>query len=215
MSAPALLDIYSLNKSYGGRPVVRDLSLQLAPGDIVVLRGPNGAGKTTVLRCIVGAEEPDTGEIAFDGSTLDERLPAMRARIASVLDDMGWFPDVTAWEHLDLLARAHGAADPEDLVDDALDTLEISHIADQVPATLSSGQRRRLALASTLVRPFDLLLLDEPEQRLDVAGRDWLGGHLRSIASRGGGVLMASHDDDLIAACRARVVTMQAPWDNA
>jgi ABC-2 type transport system ATP-binding protein len=210
-SVRPLLQVRGLNKGYGGRPVVVDLTFTVRPGEVVALRGPNGAGKTTILRCLVGADDVDSGELIFDGQPMDERSPDVRRRVASVLDDMGWFPDVTAVEHLDLLARAHGVPwrdDELDPVDSALRALRIEHVADQVPATLSSGQRRRLALATTLVRPFDLLLLDEPEQRLDVLGRAWLAEHLRAVTARGGAVLLASHDDDLLAGTKARVVSV-------
>ena len=89
---------------------------------------------------------------------------------------------------------------------DALDALEIAHIGDRMPGTLSSGQTQRVRLAQALVRPWDLLLLDEPEQRLDVDGRAWLGRFLRECADDGGGILMASHDATLLDASGARTV---------
>ncbi len=208
MSHP-LLSIVGLTKSYGGRQVVVGLDADVAVGEVVALCGPNGAGKTTILRCVLGLDEADAGGVIFDGSPYDERDPAIRARIAAVLDDMGWFPDLTAFEHLDVLARAHGDPDPEAVVDGALHALKIAHIADQVPLTLSSGQRRRLTLAMALVRPYELLVLDEPEQRLDVSGRAWLATYLRGVADGGAAVLMASHDDELIASVRARVVPVR------
>ncbi len=203
---PPLLSVTGLCKSYGGRPVVTDLAVRVARGEIVALRGPNGSGKTTILRCVLGLEDADDGLVEFDGASYDERDPALRARVAAVLDDMGWFPDLTSREHLDVLARAHGDPDPTTLVESALEALRISHIADQVPLTLSSGQRRRLALAMVLVRPYELLVLDEPEQRLDVAGRAWLAAYLPGAAANGAAVLMATHDDDLSGAIGARVI---------
>ncbi len=203
---PPLLSVAGLGKSYGGRTVVTGLDVTVSPGEVVALRGPNGAGKTTVLRCVLGLDVADAGTVTLGADPLDERDPGVRARLAAVLDDMGWFPDLTAFEHLDVLARAHGDPDPQANVETAMDALGIASIADQVPTTLSSGQRRRLALAMVLVRPFELLILDEPEQRLDVAGRSWLATYLRAVADQGGAVLMASHDDALIAAVRARVV---------
>lgn len=204
------LVVQGLDKRFGGRSVLRGVDLTVAAGEIVALVGPNGAGKTTLLRAILGTDPPTAGTILLDGRPLDERDPRVRRAVASVLDDMGWFPDITSAEHLDLLARAFGNRDPEDEVDQALATLGITGVADQVPATLSSGQRRRLALATTLVRPFSLLVLDEPEQRLDVQGRRWLSDHLLDVSARGACVLMACHDEDLRASVGARVVHLEA-----
>lgn len=210
LHGPPCLSVSGLTKAYAGRPVVSDLSFDVARGSICALVGPNGVGKTTTLRCILGADEADAGTVSFHGRPLDERDPATRARIAAVLDDMGWFPDLTSSEHLDLLARAHGDDDPYDRVDAALTALGLASVADQVPISLSSGQRRRLALATTMVRHFDLLVLDEPEQRLDTQGRAWLSTYLQAARTNGAAVLIASHDPELLAATGAQVVHLRA-----
>lgn len=210
-SVASRLVVEGIFKTYGGRRILHDVSFDAAPGEIVAVVGPNGAGKTTLLRCLVGTETPDAGTVTLGGSAYDERDPATRRRVAVVLDDLAWFPDLTAWEHLDLLARAHGDDANDDVVDDALAAVRLAHVADQVPGTLSSGQRRRLGLATTLVRPFDLLVLDEPEQRLDEAGRAWLARYLAALAADGRTVVMASHDPALVEACGGRVVRIEAP----
>lgn len=212
-SQHAGLSVRGLIRRFGGRIVLSEVDLRVAPGEIVALVGPNGVGKTTLLRAVLGDETGGPGEVLLDGEPLDERRPRVRRDVAAVLDDLGWFPDVTSAEHLDLLARARGDPAPQDRVDAALEALGIDHIADQVPATLSSGQRRRLALATTLVRSFTLLLLDEPEQRLDAAGHRWLARHLMQVAAGGAGVLMASHDESLRAAVGAREVLLEAPHE--
>jgi ABC-type multidrug transport system ATPase subunit len=118
--------------------------------------------------------------------------------MAVVMDDMDFFPDLSVVEHLDLFARAHGIPDPEATVDEVLAEVKLVPQSAQLPGTLSSGQRRRLALASAFVRPRRLLVLDEPEQRLDEAGLEWLVGRLRQEKAAGLGVLLASHDRDLV-----------------
>ena len=100
--------------------------------------------------------------------------------MAALLDDAATFPDLSVGEHLELLARGFGVADPAAAVAAVLADVGLGGRAEQLPATLSSGQRHRLGLASVLVRPAGLLLLDEPEQRLDEAGGQWLAGRLRS-----------------------------------
>lgn len=205
-STPNRLAVRGLSKSFAGRAVFSHVDLDVHGGEIVALFGPNGVGKTTLLRCLVGAETPDAGTITLDGDPLDDNVPSMRRRVAAILDDMAFFSDVTVWEHLDLMARAHGDDTDPDLVDDALRNLGLTEVADQVPDTLSSGQRRRLGLATTLVRPFDVLVLDEPEQRLDTAGRIWLGAHLSKVARTGCAILMSTHSSELAAATSARRV---------
>ncbi|WP_432949031.1 ABC transporter ATP-binding protein [Kribbella sp. CA-253562] len=196
----ARLAVTGLRHLYADRPVIEDLTFSLAAGRAVALVGPNGAGKTTVLRCIVGAHEPAAGTILLDGVPIDERAEVVRRDVAALLDDLDFFPDLTAAEHLDLLARAHGNPEPEDLVDTLLDDVGLLAAADQLPGSLSSGQRRRLALATTLVRPRKLLVLDEPEQRLDTAGVAWLAERLQEEKKAGTSVIFASHDPDLVEA---------------
>lgn len=193
-----VLTVRGLTRKFNALVVLDDVSLTVPGGQIVVLTGPNGAGKTTLLRCIVGADRADAGEVLLEGRTFDETDARVRAAVAAVLDDMDFFPDLSVREHLELLAFAHGGGeDPIPEVSEVMKELELDRIEDQLPATLSSGQRRRLALASCFVRPRKLLVLDEPEQRLDTRGRAWLAERLLREKARGTAVLMASHDPEL------------------
>ncbi|MDP9792091.1 ABC-type multidrug transport system ATPase subunit [Catenuloplanes nepalensis] len=192
------LDVRGLRRSFGDLLVLDDVSFTLTAGQAGVVTGPNGSGKTTLLRCVVGAERPDEGEVRSEGRRLDEADPWTRSIMAAALDDIDFFPDLSVVEHLDLLAAAHGGGG--DPVGEVLTELGLDRARDQLPATLSSGQRRRLALASCFVRPRRLLILDEPEQRLDVRGRAWLAERLLREKAAGVAVLMASHDEELIAA---------------
>lgn len=205
------LVVRDLCKSFGGRVVLDDIGFEVLPGEVVALLGPNGAGKTTLLRCVVGSEHADSGEVTLNGQILDERHAWARRAVCAVLDDLDFFGDMTAVEHLDLFARAHGTPGPQQQAHDALRMLGLSGVKDQFPGTLSSGQRRRLALATTCVRPMALLVLDEPEQRLDGAGRAWLRRHLTAVAEGGAAVLLASHDDELVHDIRARVLRLHEP----
>jgi ABC-type multidrug transport system ATPase subunit len=193
------LTVQALTRRFGNLLVFDEVSFSVPAGQVAVVVGPNGSGKTTLLRCVVGADRADGGEVRLDGRRLDETDPWMRSVVAAVLDDIDFFPDLSVVEHLQLLAFAHGqrAVDP---IDELLVELGLEPARDQLPATLSSGQRRRLALASCFVRPRRLLVLDEPEQRLDVLGRAWLTDRLLREKAAGTAVLMASHDPALIEA---------------
>ncbi|WP_205744905.1 heme ABC exporter ATP-binding protein CcmA [Dermacoccus sp. 147Ba] len=208
-----MLEVESLQRSFGGVRVVDDLTFTLAAGEVVALVGANGAGKTTTLRCIAGLDECDGGAVLWDGSPLDERDSATRREVCALLDDTAWFPDLTVAEHLAILARAHG--EEARVVVDALDALGLADLGDRMPATLSSGQTQRLRLAQALARPWRLLVLDEPEQRLDADGREWLGHYLRACADEGRAVLMASHDHTLCAIAGARLLDVERAHERA
>src|SRR5674476_874327 len=155
-----VLKVTKLSKAYGAHPIVSDFNLEVWPGDAIALTGRNGAGKSTILRCIIGADKADSGTIEICGNRLRESDPAVRRDLATVIDDLDFFPDLSVVEHLDLLARAHGLPDAEEAVDDVLHEVQLVAQSGQLPGTLSSGQRRRLALATAFVRPRKLLILD-------------------------------------------------------
>ncbi len=203
-----VLKVSDLTKSYGDHVIVDKFNLEVGEGEAVALTGRNGAGKSTVLRCIVGADRPSEGTVEVCGLRMQESNPEIRRNVATVIDDLDFFPDLSVVEHLDLLARAHGLDDADALVDEVLEEVQLVSQAGQLPTTLSSGQRRRLALATAFVRPRKLLVLDEPEQRLDVEGIEWLGQRLRRDLDEGLAIVMASHEPSLVAALGARSVQL-------
>lgn len=206
--APILLRVRGITRRFGERTVLDGIDLDVAADEAVGVGGPNGSGTSTLLRCIVGADRADAGESLLSGRVLDERRPEIRRDLAIVIDDVDFFPDLSVVEHLDLVARAHGERDAEGLVDAVLDEVGLIEVSGQLPSTLSSGQRRRLALAGILVRPRTLLVLDEPEQRLDVDGVAWLGDRLLAEKDTGRGIVLVSHDPDLVAKVCDRVISL-------
>ena len=204
-----VLKVSNLTKRYGPSVILENFSLNVMAGEAVALVGRNGAGKSTLLRCIVGADRPNEGTVEVCGVRMSETKPEIRRMVATVIDDLDFFPDLSVVEHLDLLARAHGLDDADALVDEVLEEVQLVPQSGQLPATLSSGQRRRLALATAFVRPRKLLVLDEPEQRLDVEGLEWLGKRLRFEKEQGLAIVMASHEPSLVEAVGCRVVEMK------
>jgi ABC-2 type transport system ATP-binding protein len=205
-----LLRVRRLSRRFGEHTVVEGLDLDLESGQAVALVGPNGSGKSTALRCITGADRASDGTVELDGMPLDERAAATRRDLAVVMDDLDFFPDLSVAEHLDLLARAHRVQDVDAVVDSVLADVGLTANAAQLPGTLSSGQRRRLALATAFVRPRRLLVLDEPEQRLDATGLDWLTGRLVAEKAEGLGIPLVSHAPDLVHAVADHVVDLGA-----
>ncbi|WP_372500455.1 ABC transporter ATP-binding protein [Mumia quercus] len=204
----ALLEVRGLRRRYADVDVVSGLDLDVGAGQALALVGSNGSGKSTVLRCVTGADTPTEGTVTWDGEPLDERKAGVRAALATVMDDLDHFPDLSVVEHLDLFARAHRVPDAEAVVDDVLRDVGLVAQASQLPGTLSSGQRRRFALASAFVRPRRLLVLDEPEQRLDTEGVAWLAGRLQREKADGTAILMASHEPALVEAVADQVLTL-------
>ncbi|MBB1483842.1 ABC transporter ATP-binding protein [Tessaracoccus sp. MC1865] len=203
-----VLQVDNLKKGYGPVTIVEGFSMKVRAGEAVALTGRNGAGKSTVLRCLVGADRPDEGTVMVNGIKVSETNPIIRRDVATVIDDLDFFPDLSVVEHLDLLARAHGLEHPDDLVDEVLEEVQLVPQAGQLPSTLSSGQRRRLALATAFVRPRQLLVLDEPEQRLDVEGVAWLGQRLKADIAGGLAIVLASHEPSLLEAIGARTIRL-------
>nr|WP_246297576.1 ABC transporter ATP-binding protein [Janibacter cremeus] len=204
------MTVRGLTKAFGGRTVLAGLDLEVGASEVVALVGPNGIGKSTALRCILGGESTDAGEVLLGGRRLDTRVPQTRREVCAVLGDFGVLPELTVAEHLDILARGHGAGAPSAVVVAALEEARIDHVADQVPSTLSSGQAQRFALATAMVRPWELLIADEPEQRLDDAGREWLGDWLAEQAASDRAVLVACHDPEVVRRSGASVVHLDS-----
>jgi ABC-2 type transport system ATP-binding protein len=193
-----LLSIMGLRRSFGDFEVLSGVDAEVRPGEAVAVVGPNGSGKSTLLRCVAGVDRPSAGTIQLRGRPMRERDPEMRRSVAAVLDDVEFFADLAVAEHLALLMSAHGDPAPDEHVAELLDEVGLAESADQLPVGLSSGQRRRLALATCFARPRVLVVLDEPEQRLDREGRRWLKGRLLAEKQAGHGVLFASHDRGLV-----------------
>lgn len=207
---PPRLRVRGLTRRFGDVDVVKGLDFDLAAGRALALVGRNGAGKSTVLRCVSAADVPTAGTVELDGVPVDERSPRTRRDMAVVMDDIDFFPDLSVVEHLDLFARAHSVPDAEEVVNAVLEEVRLTPQSAQLPGTLSSGQRRRLALASAFVRPRRMLVLDEPEARLDEAGLAWLVDRLQREKADGLAILMASHDPSLVEAVADRVLNLDA-----
>ena len=197
-----VLQVDNLKKAYGPVTIIENFSMKVHAGEAVALTGRNGAGKSTVLRCLVGADRPDEGTVTVNGTKVTETNPVIRRTVATVIDDLDFFPDLSVVEHLDLLARAHGLHNPDDLVDEVLEEVQLVPQAGQLPSTLSSGQRRRLAIARLLVAHRPIWLLDEPTSALDAASEARLIALMDRHLGDGGAILAATHLPLALAASR-------------
>ncbi|SCX58359.1 ABC-type multidrug transport system, ATPase component [Klenkia marina] len=208
MAKTGLLEVHDLSVGYGGEPVCAPVTVAVAAGTALGVIGPNGAGKSTVLQTLVGLLPPIGGTVEFDGRPVDEREAAFRRDVVTVLDDDAFFPSLTGAEHLLLTARGHGVADADEVVAEEVEEFGLTERAHALPSALSSGQRRRLALAAAFVRPARLMVLDEPERRLDAQMRRQLAARIAADVADGLTVVFASHDAEFLSTVARRVLVV-------
>jgi len=210
----AYVELKGLNKSFAGKPAVRDFRLSMEQGEFVSLLGPSGCGKSTTLRMIAGFEEPDSGEVWLgDQNVLD--LPAHRRGMGMVFQSYALFPHLTAWGNVAFGLRIAGRAAGEirRRVPELLDLVSLREAAGQYPRQLSGGQQQRVALARALAIEPRVLLLDEPLSALDAVVRVTLREEIRRIQSALGiTTLYVTHDQEEALAISDRVVVMRDGW---
>ncbi|SPT52638.1 Uncharacterized ABC transporter ATP-binding protein YbhF [Actinomyces bovis] len=193
-----VLQAEELLVGYSDQPVCAPATFTLDPGEALALVGINGAGKSTLARTCCGLLKPLGGQVQLLGLPPRPSSGWLRAAVARDLGEEAFFPALSVREHLELVCLGHGLRNAGPIVDEALVELGLEALAEALPERLSSGQRRRLVLASVLVRPRSLLVLDEPEQRLDHSMRLALAERLVAECEAGGAVLLVSHDPMLV-----------------
>lgn len=184
----------------GGRMLFESLSFRLGPGDALVLRGPNGSGKSSLLRLLAGLLRPASGRLTWDGEAVGADLPAHGARVHLVAAGADALkPLLAVRENLAAAAGLLGAGGTGRLAG-ALDAFGLDALADTPARFLSTGQRRRAALARLLAVPRPLWLLDEPGVGLDRASRARLEAVIGEHRARGGTCVVATHGDVAVGA---------------
>jgi energy-coupling factor transport system ATP-binding protein len=193
---PARLDLHGVSFAYGRRPLLRNISLRVRPGEVVAVTGGSGCGKTTLLRLAVGLLQPTAGRILVNGCPSDgcRRRTAIR-HVAYLPQDPGavLLADSVSQE-LEITLHARGLPPLDGSQSAFLSRLGLNGLENAYPRDLSTGQRLRVALGAVVVGDPALLVLDEPTRGLDDKAAEDLGGILRGLAEQGTGVLLASHD---------------------
>lgn len=201
------MGVRGLSVSYGSTPVLAEVDLTVPVGAGVCITGENGIGKSTLLRCVVGLQRPEAGEVEVFGGKPGSTPEFWRA-VAAVVEPPTWYPGLTCREHAELVCRAHGVEVADAGVEEAFERFGLAAHTDAIPPSMSSGQKQRLTLALAFLRPSSLMILDEPEQRLDAEGRAMVAALLADYLAAGHSLLMASHDEKFVAASGARPVSM-------
>jgi ABC-2 type transport system ATP-binding protein len=203
-----VLELRNLGHRYGEFEALRDLSLSVRPGECVALIGHNGSGKTTAVRMVAGLLEITSGEVEIAGAAVGEE--GARAATAIVLDTPSLYDDLTVVEHLELVALAHGVAgdDLGDRIDALLERFGLGAKGGSRPTSLSRGMRQKVSLVCALVRPFSLLVLDEPVVGLDPASQRTLRELIAEAVRDGAAVLLTTHQLEFARGIAERAVVL-------
>jgi ABC-2 type transport system ATP-binding protein len=196
-----VIDVEGLTKSFDGREVVHDLSMQVKRGTIYGFLGPNGSGKTTTIRMLCGLLTPDAGHGTCLGYDIRTETDKIKLRVGYMTQRFSLYQDLSVRENLEFVGRIYGIPDPVAAARDAIERLGLSGRGDQIAGSLSGGWKQRLALgACTLPNP-ELLLLDEPTAGVDPKARREFWNEIHSLAAKGLTVLVSTHYMDEAERC--------------
>ena len=201
MNGALAIDVAGLNKRFGDKHVVRDLSLQVREGEIFGFLGPNGSGKTTSIRMLCGLLRPDSGHGTCLGFDVVRETAAIKREVGYMTQRFSLWEDLTIRENLDFVARMYGMRERRAAVARALDELGLGERQHQLAGALSGGWKQRLALAACMLHRPRLLLLDEPTAGVDPRARREFWQEIHALAAGGISVLVSTHYMDEAERC--------------
>jgi len=200
-ASPIAIDVKGLSKSFGGREVVHELSMQVKRGSIYGFLGPNGSGKTTTIRMLCGLLTPDHGEGTCLGYDIRRDADKIKRQVGYMTQRFSLYQDLSVRENLEFVARLYGMQDPRGTAAEMIKRLGLSGREEQLAGELSGGWKQRLALgACTLPNP-QLLLLDEPTAGVDPKARRDFWNEIHALAGQGLTVLVSTHYMDEAERC--------------
>src|SRR5690242_20209686 len=195
------IDVRGLTKSFEGREVVHDLSMQVKRGTIYGFLGPNGSGKTTTIRMLCGLLTPDSGEGRCLGYDIRRDADKIKRRVGYMTQRFSLYQDLSVRENLEFVARLYGLADPRAAARDMINRLGLSGREGQLAGELSGGWKQRLALGACTLPSPQLLLLDEPTAGVDPKARRDFWNEIHALAADGLTVLVSTHYMDEAERC--------------
>ena len=205
-----MLEVVDLVCVRGERRLFQDLNFQLEAGELLYVQGPNGSGKTTLLRALCGLVLPESGEVRWKSQNIRRLREEYHRELAYVGHLNGVKDELTAYENLRVMGRLHGVATDGERAEAALKRLELLACAELPGKVLSQGQKRRVALASLLLAPKALWIMDEPFNALDVKAVGMMQGLLSEHLDGGGLAVLTTHQEVAIIGHRARHVCLGA-----
>jgi len=221
---PPRLAVENLTCEFAGRSVLRDVSLQVAPGEVMCLLGPSGCGKTTTLRVIAGIERQSAGTVSVDGKVLADgafHLPPEARGVGLIFQDFALFPHLSVGQNI-AFGLTGTKSEKAGRVDELLARVDLKGYADKAPHMLSGGEQQRVALARALAPRPGVMLMDEPFSGLDNRLRDGIRDEtLELLKEEGTAVVLVTHEPeeamrmaDQIALMRGgRIVQQGAPYN--
>ena len=216
-SKASILSIEHLYKSFGNNKVLIDFNLELEKGENVVVLGKSGSGKSVLIKCIIGLLTPDAGKIKmFENNIPDisnEVLDKIRAKVGFLFQSNALYDSMTVRENLEFPLRRHWISVTQQqvnsMVEEALEEVGLAHAIDSMPAELSGGMRKRIALARTLILKPAIILYDEPTTGLDPITAKEIINLMIKIRNRYSTTsLIISHDMNCVRLASSRVVML-------
>ncbi|GLU33773.1 ABC transporter ATP-binding protein [Trinickia caryophylli] len=195
------IDVRKLNKRFGSKHVVKDVSLQVRRGEIFGFLGPNGSGKTTSIRMMCGLLTPDSGSGTCLGYDILRESVEIKRHVGYMTQRFSYWEDLSIRENLDFVARVYQMPDRKLAVQHALESLGLVDRSEQLAGALSGGWKQRLALAACMLHEPRLLLLDEPTAGVDPNARREFWEELHRLAAKGISVLVSTHYMDEAERC--------------
>jgi ABC-2 type transport system ATP-binding protein len=195
------IDVRGLSKSFEGREVVHDLSMQVKRGSIYGFLGPNGSGKTTTIRMLCGLLTPDSGEGECLGYDIRREADKIKRRVGYMTQRFSLYQDLSVRENLEFVARLYGMQDPTAAARNMIERLGLSGRDKQLAGELSGGWKQRLALGACTLPSPQLLLLDEPTAGVDPKARRDFWNEIHALAAEGLTVLVSTHYMDEAERC--------------
>lgn len=195
------VDVQGLNKHFGDKHVVKDLSLRVRRGEIFGFLGPNGSGKTTTIRMMCGLLKPDSGSGTCLGYDILHDSAEIKRRVGYMTQRFSFWEDLTIMENLDFVARMYEVPSRKQAVRQSLEGLGLTARAGQLAGDLSGGWKQRMALAACMLHKPDLLLLDEPTAGVDPRARRDFWDEIQGLAAKGISVLVSTHYMDEAVRC--------------
>lgn len=207
-----IIEIKKLNKNFGVRPAVEDLTLTVMEGDIFGFVGPNGAGKTSTIRMMATLLQPTSGDITIAGHSILTSQRQVRAAIGYMPDFFGVYNDMKVWEYLDFFGACYQIPPDErlQLIDDLLALVDLTHRREDMTDDLSRGMKQRLSLARTLIHDPQVLILDEPASGLDPRARVEIRQLMVELARLGKTIFFSTHILTDVAEISTRVGIIEA-----